>query len=547
MTNRVIAGRYHLASPLGQGAMGVVWRAHDARLDRDVALKLVEAAPTGTAAGGDSALERFRREAVATARLDHPNIVAVFDAGTDGPAAYLVMELVPGMSVAALLAERGRLPLADALRIGSDVAAALSAAHAAGLVHRDIKPANVMVGGGRVTVLDFGVAHLQGADLTLSEPATAIGTAAYMAPEQAAGAKVGPATDTYALGCLLTTMVTGRPPFAGDNAIAVATQQISSPPPRLSSRLPVPAALDDLVARMLSKKAFDRPDGADVQRILRAVLADKEAALVGPGRVTPDSPAATAVLTGPAGSPDPAAPPHGAPPVPGSHPTAVLPPAATPLRRAATPGAVPGASRAPATAVMPALPPAVAAATAPTGYQTYERNPMPGERRARWRLPVALLVLALLGGLAFTYAYGVAGERSRAAAATTAGGRTSASPGPSTSTPVRPSSSAPTAAPTSAARPATSAARPSAGSTLAVLAATRAVSGVLDSLPDGKAKDQLTKSWNQSAPHIIAGRNAAQRLQGFSDEVTGFQQSGELSLREAIALLAAVEAVKLLI
>ena len=119
MTNRVIAGRYHLASPLGQGAMGVVWRAHDARLDRDVALKLVEAAPTGTAAGGDSALERFRREAVATARLDHPNIVAVFDAGTDGPAAYLVMELVPGMSVAALLAERGRLPLADALRIGT--------------------------------------------------------------------------------------------------------------------------------------------------------------------------------------------------------------------------------------------------------------------------------------------------------------------------------------------------------------------------------------------------------------------------------------------
>ena len=539
MSTREIAGRYRLESPIGQGAMGTVWRAHDSRLDRAVAVKIVEAPAAGAAnPAGDTALERFRREAIATAALDHPNIVSVFDAGTDGASAYLVMELLHGTSVAELVREHGALPLPEALRIASELAAALASAHAAGIVHRDIKPANVMVSGDRVTVLDFGIAHLQGAEVTLTAPETAIGTAAYMAPEQAAGAKPGPAADTYALGCLIMTMVTGRPPFPGDNAIAIATQQISAPPPRLSSRVAVPVTLDALVVAMLSKKAFDRPDISGVQATLGTIIADTDPTPVGPNQPTAEL--TPTILTS-------------APVAPA---TALLPAPDAPASSAPTAGArTPATPLAPApTAVLPALPSSIKAAARQTGYQTYERNPLPGENSGRWKLPVAIVIVLLLGGLAFAYAY-ESGRLLSAAPSVAASAPASARSAPPASSAVpsptqAPSSVQPTSAPPSTSAPASSKAtpaKPSSVSSLAVQAATKAVSTVLTNLPDSKAKTRLTQTWNTSAPQIVKGTQAAKRIQEFSDMVTGYQQTGDLSIAEAVALLAALETVKALI
>ncbi len=508
-----------------------------------MAIKVVQL-PQGTTGSSDPAGERFRREAVTTAALNHPSIVSVFDTGTEGPASYLVMELVAGSSVATLISERGPLPLPEALHIAVEVASALTAAHAAGIVHRDIKPANVMVHGSRVTVLDFGIAHLQSAEMTLTEPETAIGTAAYMAPEQAAGGKVGPAADTYALGCLLMAMVSGHPPYRGDHPISVATQQISAPVPRVSSRLPVPAALDTLVGSMLSKKAFDRPDLAEVQRSLRAILANPAPRMVGPGGAS----AATAVLpTNPTTTADAAAVTAVA--ASEALPTAVLPPAspvASPVR--ATPLAP-----APPTAIQPALPPAIHRASGETGYQTFERNPMPGEHRGWWKLPLAVIVIVALGGLAFAYASSL-GYITIPGAATPAP-VSSSNPSPSVSSRPPSTSAAPvpsTTKPTPTPSVATSSARPSSGkatppSARAVEAAVKTVAGLLNNLDDSKAKTQLLKSWDTTGAQIIAGKQGVKAIDQFGDAVTGYQQAGDLTLPEALGILAALEALKLLV
>ncbi|MFK3985754.1 protein kinase [Micromonospora sp. NPDC050397] len=256
----MIADRYQLQSTLGRGGMAVVWRGVDRRLDRQVAIKLLN--PAGVADA--DMLQRFDREARTAARLAHPNIVAVHDVGSDGGEPYLVMELVDGPSLADLLAD-GPLGSDRVIPLAAQVCAALATAHAAGVVHRDIKPANILIDrAGTAKVCDFGIARLlHGAQATLTAPATTIGTAQYMAPEQAAGDPVDARTDLYALGCLLFAMLTGRPPFTGENSLRVLWQHLHEPAPSLSSVRPdVPAGLDRLVAQLLAKDPADRPASA---------------------------------------------------------------------------------------------------------------------------------------------------------------------------------------------------------------------------------------------------------------------------------------------
>ena len=277
MTLHVLAGRYELRRLIARGGMAQVWEARDARLGRRVAVKTVDLAAADDRAVG----ERLRREAVAVAGLRHPDIVTVHDAGVEGETAYLVMELIDGDDLAAVL-RQGPLPVGEAVRIAGRVAAALAAAHAAGIVHRDVKPANVLLHGDDVTVVDFGIAaatHAAGAALT--QPGTVVGTAQYMAPEQGEGGGVSPASDVYALGCLLTAMVAGRPPFTGAHPLEVLRQHSAASPPRLAALAPaVPDDLDELVAAMLAKRPAERPSAATAARALEGLRAHLPAAAV---------------------------------------------------------------------------------------------------------------------------------------------------------------------------------------------------------------------------------------------------------------------------
>ena len=279
MTDHLLAGRYLLEDEIGAGGMGRVWRARDVRLDREVAVKTVDL----SGVSDPSLAGRFQREIVLTARLTSPHTVTVFDGGVDGRTAYLVMELLKGESLAEAISRRGPLGLSQTLEVARQVTLGLAAAHSVGLVHRDIKPANVMLtDGARVKLLDFGIAQLTGqADPHLTQPSMTIGTAAYMSPEQAAGRRVDAATDLYALGCLIMTMLTGRPPFEGDQPVVVASHQINSAPPRLlQRRSDVPPALDSLVGALLAKNPSDRPDTTRTLRALEKLQANPSAATV---------------------------------------------------------------------------------------------------------------------------------------------------------------------------------------------------------------------------------------------------------------------------
>ena len=272
---------------LGRGGMAVVWQGIDLRLGRSVAVKLLN--PAGVM--DPDMLERFDREARTAARLTHPNIVAVHDVGSDGGEPYLVMELVDGPNLAAVLAD-GPLGLDRVLRIAGQVCDALGTAHAAGVIHRDIKPANILLNqAGTVKVCDFGIARLlHGSQATLTAPASTIGTSHYMAPEQAAGDAVDARTDLYALGCLLYAMVTGHPPFTGDNPLRVMWQHLNDPAPALASvRSGIPADLDRLVGQLLAKSPADRPATATEVRDRLTSLSSGEqgTAVIGVGPRTP--------------------------------------------------------------------------------------------------------------------------------------------------------------------------------------------------------------------------------------------------------------------
>jgi serine/threonine-protein kinase len=273
---QLISGRYRLQTVLGRGGMAAVWRGIDERLGRPVAVKLLDKADTADPV----MLQRFDREARTAGSLTHPNIVAVYDVGRDNGVPYLVMELIDGTSLATLLAG-GPLPIDQAIDVARQICDALAVAHGQGIVHRDIKPANILLTTtGTVKVCDFGIArltHQQQTDLTA--PHTALGTSAYMAPEQAGGAGVDARADLYALGCVLYAMLTGHPPFTGDNPLTVLWQHQHQPAaPVASVRPTTPTDLDVLIARLLAKKPADRPATATEVRDLLAASAESETA-----------------------------------------------------------------------------------------------------------------------------------------------------------------------------------------------------------------------------------------------------------------------------
>lgn len=274
--HRRLAGRYELAEIIGRGGMGAVYRATDLVLDRTVAVKLL---PAALAEQDRRHVARFEREARAAASLTHPGVVAVYDAGEDGDTRFIVMEFVSGRSLSRVLREEAPLEPARAASIAAGVAGALAAAHAAGIVHRDVKPGNVMLtDDGEVKVLDFGIARaLDGHTLTHST--SVLGTARYMAPEQALGRRADARSDIYALGCVVYAMLTGHPPFTADAPAAVIHQHVNSEPvPPSELNHSVPPAFDALVMKMLVKSPAARPQDASLLRDQLGRAADGSAA-----------------------------------------------------------------------------------------------------------------------------------------------------------------------------------------------------------------------------------------------------------------------------
>jgi hypothetical protein len=251
-------GPYRILAVLAHGGMGVVFRARDPALDRLVALK----AMLPGVAVVPSARERFLREARAAAALKHPHVVTIFQVGEDRGIPFLAMEFLEGEPLDDRLRREGRLPLAEVLRIGREIALALAAAHARGLVHRDIKPANLWLEGptGHVKVLDFGLAWAQANQAHLTQSGLIVGTPAYMAPEQAEGKPADPRCDLFSLGCVLYQMNTGALPFHGESTIAVLRALALHEPPPVAELCPEsPPELSALVTRLLAKKPEDRP------------------------------------------------------------------------------------------------------------------------------------------------------------------------------------------------------------------------------------------------------------------------------------------------
>jgi serine/threonine-protein kinase len=254
--DRIFGDRYEVEAPLGTGGMAEVWRGHDRVLNRTVAIKTL----LPQFARDASFVERFRREAQAAARLNHPGIVSVYDSGTDGDAPYIVMQYIEGRTLADFLGSGKTLPPKQAAQIAQEIAEAIGAAHAHGVIHRDIKPANVMITrDGKVLVMDFGIARLISGPETAPQTSAVLGTASYLSPEQAQGQPVDARSDIYALGVVLYEMLTGRPPFTGDSPMAIAYKQVNATPPAPSSANPdVPPELDAVVMRALSKNPANR-------------------------------------------------------------------------------------------------------------------------------------------------------------------------------------------------------------------------------------------------------------------------------------------------
>jgi eukaryotic-like serine/threonine-protein kinase len=270
----LIDDRYRLDDRLATGGMGDVWRATDTSLGRTVAVKILLPALLTD----PSFSTRFRSEARMLAALHHPGVVRVYDYGEGsgpegGQLAYLVMEYVEGEPLSDLLADRGRLSPDETLAIVARAADALQAAHTAGIVHRDVKPGNLLLqADGSVTLVDFGVARSTTTNTRLTSTNAIIGTSLYMAPEQASGKNVSPATDIYALGAVAYHCLAGHPPFPGDNPLEVAVRHVTAEPPSLPADVPAPVR--DLVGRALAKDPADRfPTAAALASAARAVAA----------------------------------------------------------------------------------------------------------------------------------------------------------------------------------------------------------------------------------------------------------------------------------
>ncbi|WP_225849312.1 serine/threonine-protein kinase [Streptomyces sp. HPF1205] len=420
----LVAGRYRLEERLARGGMGAVWRGVDTTLGRPVAVKVlaIEDDPDLT--------ERFRLEARAAARLNHPNLVAAYDFGAHDGRPYLVMELVDGHSLSEELAGYGPLDPDRAAGIAAQTARGLAAAHGQSVVHRDIKPGNLMLAAdGTVKIADFGIARLiDEASPALTATGHVMGSSAYLAPERALGAPAVPASDVYSLGCVLYEMLTGRPPFGGGTAAAVAHQHVQAtpvPPGRL--RPGIPAALADLLPHLMAKDPAARPTAQEL-----ATRLEEPATSSGPAAST----GRAVVAGGPAASPprlpdDPA-------------PTAVMPVQPLLLPPVSPPVLPPASS---ASAVSSPVPPL---APVPDGSAPNRRTAGRGPARGRGpRVSRRTVLVVAAGAAAFTVAAVVA------ATAGSHGGASSPTPAPAT--PVLTASSSATAAARPASGPAASA------------------------------------------------------------------------------------------
>jgi eukaryotic-like serine/threonine-protein kinase len=314
MIGRLIGGRYRLIAPLGEGGMATLWRAMDEQLDREVAVKLLR-----PQFGNDPGFAaRFKQEARSAGSLSHPNIVSVYDYGTDAETGgqFIVMQLIDGEDLAAILKKNGPLKVDDAVRIAIGVASALEAAHRRGIVHRDVKPGNILIDHD-VKVTDFGIARAV-AEASMTVTGTTLGSVHYFSPEQARGDEVTGQSDVYALGIVLYEMLTGRRPFEGDSAAGVALKRLTEDPLPPTVHGPVPPGLSAIVMRALEREPAKRfPDAGAFAEALRVWQRDPQAAGV----------AAVVAASTP----------------PGGEPTVYVPPRVTlPSDRAAISGMPPG-------------------------------------------------------------------------------------------------------------------------------------------------------------------------------------------------------------
>ncbi|UZI29623.1 serine/threonine-protein kinase [Streptomyces sp. VB1] len=354
----VIDGRYELLEPIGSGGMGEVWKAHDRRLRRFVAVKGLLDRNSMTAATQTAALQRARREAEAIAKIEHQNVVTVHDQVETDNQVWIVMKLLEARSLGDLLSGDGVLPVPRAANIGLQVLQGLQAVHAASVVHRDVKPGNVLVrDDGLAILVDFGIATFEGAD-RVTRSGSVIGTSSYLAPELFAPASPGPtpASDLWALGITLYEMVEGRVPFAGHEVWEVQENIRQSPDPALRYAGP----LAPVIQGLLITDPRERLDAAEAEAMLREVLGDPAA---------PNAARAAAAATHP--------------------PTAVSPPnPSTPNPSTPTPAPVP----APGPAVPPPTPAQAAGGT-------------PGRYRG-WKAAAAVVCLALLAGAGWLVSQG---------------------------------------------------------------------------------------------------------------------------------------------
>jgi eukaryotic-like serine/threonine-protein kinase len=349
-------GRYELDSRIAIGGMGEVWEATDHVIGRTVAIKILK----DEYMGDPGFLERFRAEARHAALVNHEGIASVFDYGEEEGSAFLVMELVPGEALSTILERDGSLSTDKTLDVVAQTAAALQAAHAAGLVHRDIKPGNLLITpDGRVKITDFGIARIAD-QVPLTATGQVMGTVQYLSPEQASGHPASPATDTYSLGIVAYECLAGKRPFTGESQVAIAMAQINEQPPPLPATIAQP--VQNLVMAMIAKKPEDRP--ASAAAVSRAASALRRGDLAAAAAAVP-------AVAGAAAADD-----------------------MTQLLTA-------GADTSAATRLMPA--PVPGGATVMTETATEEDAAPEKRKRSRWTWPlialIAILALVLIGAL----------------------------------------------------------------------------------------------------------------------------------------------------
>ena len=307
-------GRYRIVGRLGQGGMARVFLAQDESLHRQVAVKVL----ADRHSDDPHFIERFQREARAAARLNHPNIVQVYDQSQTAGMSYIVQEYVEGETLKDLIRRESPIEPRRAITIGLQILAALRVAHQQGVIHRDVKPQNILVQpDGKIKVADFGIASA--GDTEMTEAGSIVGTAQYLAPEQARGLPVGPPADLYAVGIVLYEMLSGRVPFEGDAAVTVAMRHVQEAPEALTDRNPlVPVALESVVMRALSKDPTQRYQSADqmgieLDRVRQGLPISDETTIIGAATIAMTQLASETLVA-------PPLPPREAPPARGGNP-----------------------------------------------------------------------------------------------------------------------------------------------------------------------------------------------------------------------------------